>query len=211
RPSSVLFWRVWTGAASTPDVVLRHRSWPADVALRSRLTGGSAPDSMASMLLVADLPDNPDALRAIILAQEEEHRVLKDQMVALKTAGAEADAEITRLTAIIAAFQRHRFGARSEKLDDDQFELALEELGAAPSALWLPRLRERDRAGAGPAAHRRRRHPDRGAGRACPGRQVRRSSSPVSAGADLRPPGRPPRSLDACRLGRAGRVVADPA
>jgi len=65
---------------------------------------------MASMLLVADLPDNPDALRAIILAQEEEHRVLKDQMVALKTAGAEADAEITRLTAIIAAFQRHRFG-----------------------------------------------------------------------------------------------------
>ena len=88
---------------------------------------------MASMLLVADLPDNPDALRAIILAQEEEHRVLKDQMVALKTAGAEADAEITRLTAIIAAFQRHRFGARSEKLDDDQFELALEELDAALS------------------------------------------------------------------------------
>jgi transposase len=88
---------------------------------------------MASMLLVADLPDNPDALRAIILAQEEEHRVLKDQMVALKTAGAEADAEITRLTAIIAAFQRHRFGARSEKLDDDQLELALEELDAALS------------------------------------------------------------------------------
>ena len=88
---------------------------------------------MASMLHVADLPDNSDALRAIILAQEEERRVLKDQVVALATAGAEADAEIARLTAIITAFQRHRFGARSEKLDDDQFELALEELDAALS------------------------------------------------------------------------------
>ena len=88
---------------------------------------------MASMLHAADLPDNPDALHAIILAQEEEHRVLKDQVIALTTAGAEANAEIARLTAIITAFQRHRFGARSEKLDDDQFELALEELDAALS------------------------------------------------------------------------------
>lgn len=67
---------------------------------------------MASMLLVADLPDNPDALRAIILAQEEERRVLKDQVVALKTAGVEADAEIARLTAIIAAFQTSITNAR---------------------------------------------------------------------------------------------------
>jgi transposase len=88
---------------------------------------------MASMLLVADLPDNPDALRTMIVAQEEERRVLTEQVVALKTVGAEADAEIARLTGIIAAFQRHRFGARSEKLDDGQFELALEELDAALS------------------------------------------------------------------------------
>jgi transposase len=85
------------------------------------------------MLLETDLPDNSDALRAIIVAQEEERRVLKDQVVALTTAGVEANAEIARLTAIITAFQRHRFGARSEKLDDDQLELALEELDAALS------------------------------------------------------------------------------
>src|SRR5258708_5487136 len=85
------------------------------------------------MLLETDLPDDPDVLRAIILAQEEERRILTERVVALKTVGAEADAEIARLTAIITAFQRHRFGARSEKLDDDQFELALEELDAALS------------------------------------------------------------------------------
>ncbi|MFQ3664640.1 MAG: IS66 family transposase [Sphingomonadaceae bacterium] len=48
-------------------------------------------------------------------------------------AEAEAEAEIARLNAIITAFQRHRFGARSEKLDEEQFELVLEELGAALS------------------------------------------------------------------------------
>jgi transposase len=88
---------------------------------------------MASMLLETDLPDDPNALRALILAHEEERRVLKDQVVALTTVGIEAHAEIARLTAIITAFQRHRFGARSEKLDDGQFELALEELDAALS------------------------------------------------------------------------------
>ena len=86
---------------------------------------------MASMLLESDLPDDPDALRAIIVVREEEHRILKEQVVALTTAGVEADAEIARLTAIITAFQRHRFGARSEKLDDDQFEL-LEVLAVPP-------------------------------------------------------------------------------
>jgi transposase len=54
-------------------------------------------------------------------------------VVALTIAGVEADAEIARLTAIITAFQRHRFGVRSEKLDDAQFELVLEELDAALS------------------------------------------------------------------------------
>src|SRR5487761_221891 len=88
---------------------------------------------MISMLIETDLPDDPDALRAMIVAQEEERRALTERVVALATAGAEADAEIARLTAIITAFQRHRFGARSEKLDDGQFELALEELDAALS------------------------------------------------------------------------------
>ncbi|MBB5281832.1 transposase, partial [Pacificimonas flava] len=83
------------------------------------------------MLLEADLPDDPDALRAIIAGQAEAQRRLTDQVAALEAAGTEADAEIARLNAIIAAFQRHRFGARSEQLDEDQLQLALEEIGAA--------------------------------------------------------------------------------
>lgn len=106
------------------------------------------------MLLETDLPDDPDALRAMIVVAraelaardvriadgeariaDREARIAdrEAQIVGLKTAGAEAEAEIVRLTAIITAFQRHRFGARSEKLDNDQLELALEELDAALS------------------------------------------------------------------------------
>jgi transposase len=88
---------------------------------------------MASMLLATDLPDDPDVLRAMILAQQEEGRALAEQVVALKATGVEAEAEIARLTAIITAFQRHRFGARSEKLDEDQLDLVFEELDAALS------------------------------------------------------------------------------
>ncbi|WP_139330557.1 IS66 family transposase, partial [Sphingomonas sp. Sph1(2015)] len=35
-----------------------------------------------------------------------------------------AEAELARLHDIIAALRRHRFGARSEKLDDEQLEMA---------------------------------------------------------------------------------------
>ena len=49
----------------------------------------------------------------------------------LRSIGSEADAEIERLTGIIAALQRHRFGARSEQLSDDQLSLAFEETEAA--------------------------------------------------------------------------------
>jgi len=46
-------------------------------------------------------------------------------------ADAEAQAEIARLTAILKAFQRHRFGARSEQIDEDQLALVFEDLGQA--------------------------------------------------------------------------------
>ncbi|EMD81941.1 putative transposase [Pacificimonas flava] len=91
------------------------------------------------MLLEADLPDDPDALRAIIAGQAEAQRRLTDQVAALEAAGTEADAEIARLNAIIAAFQRHRFGARSEQLDEDQLQLALEEIGAALASVHAGR------------------------------------------------------------------------
>ena len=49
----------------------------------------------------------------------------------LTVARHKADARIERLQAIIEAFQRHRFGRKSEQLDPDQFELALEDIETA--------------------------------------------------------------------------------
>ena len=69
------------------------------------------------MLMEADLPDDVQALRALVLEQAREIDALKV-----------FKAEIERLKAIIDALQRHRFGRRSEQIDPDQFELALEEV-----------------------------------------------------------------------------------
>ena len=75
------------------------------------------------MLMEADLPDDVEALRALVLEQARELDTLKVFR-----------AEVERLKAIIDALQRHRFGRRSEQLDPDQFELALEEVETALAA-----------------------------------------------------------------------------
>jgi len=72
------------------------------------------------MFMEADLPDDVEALRALVLEQAGELDALKV-----------FKAEIERLEAIIDALQRHRLGRRSEQLDPDQFELALEEVETA--------------------------------------------------------------------------------
>jgi transposase len=69
------------------------------------------------MLMEADLPETLAAAHAIIVEQ-----VAKLQ---------NADSEVARLRAIIEAFQRHRFGRRSEQLDPDQLQLGLEDIEAA--------------------------------------------------------------------------------
>ena len=60
------------------------------------------------MLLEADLPDDVDGLRALVL---EQARALAD----LSDAKSKADARIERLQAIIEAFQRHRFGRKCQR------------------------------------------------------------------------------------------------
>lgn len=80
------------------------------------------------MLMEADLPDDVDALRALVLEQAHELNILKVFR-----------AENERLQAIIDALMRHRFGRKSEQLDADQFELALEEVEAALSQAELAR------------------------------------------------------------------------
>ena len=69
------------------------------------------------MLAEADLPDDIEALRALVLEQDWKLE--------------NADAEVTRLRAMLDAFMRHRFGARSEKLDADQLQLGLEDVETA--------------------------------------------------------------------------------
>jgi transposase len=67
--------------------------------------------------MAADLPEDVNALRAIVL---EQARKLAD-----------VDAEVERLRTIIEALQRHQFGRRSEQLDPDQMLLALEDVETA--------------------------------------------------------------------------------
>ncbi len=72
------------------------------------------------MLMEADLPDDVETLRTLVLEQARQIDALKG-----------AQAEVERLQAIIEAFQRHRFGRRSEQLDDDQLQLGLEAIETA--------------------------------------------------------------------------------
>lgn len=79
------------------------------------------------MLLEADLPDDVEALRALVVEQDRTIAALTAERVT-------ADAEVARLKAILDAFMRHRFGARSEKLDPDQLQLGLEDVETALAA-----------------------------------------------------------------------------
>ena len=65
----------------------------------------------AAMSPADSLPTDPDALRALLLAERVRHVE-----------------ELERLTAIIRELQRHRFGRRAERLDPEQLALALEEV-----------------------------------------------------------------------------------
>lgn len=93
---------------------------------------------MRFVLIEADLPDTLDALRAMVLEQAHE-------LDTLKAAQASANAEVERLQAIIKAFQRHRFGPRSEQLDPDQLQLGLEDIETALAEAEAISERHRER------------------------------------------------------------------
>lgn len=104
------------------------------------------------MLLEADLPSDPHALRdmlaatmaelaALRVAGKETQAQIEDlragrvaaraEIVRLNAVNDHAEAELARLHGIIAALRRHRFGACSEKLDDEQLEMAFEDTETA--------------------------------------------------------------------------------
>jgi transposase len=80
------------------------------------------------MMTGSDLPDDIDALKAMILASRAE-LVDRDAVIDRK------EDRIQRLEKLVADFKRALFGARSEKIDPDQFELALEDIETAMAAV----------------------------------------------------------------------------
>ena len=83
------------------------------------------------MLMEADLPNDVEALRALVLEQSRTLATERAARADLALAKGEADAEIERLQSIIDAFMRHRFGRKSEQLDPDQLQLGLEDVETA--------------------------------------------------------------------------------
>lgn len=76
------------------------------------------------MLNAADLPDDVDALKAMILASQSQIAVHKGVI-------ARKEERIVQLEKLVADYKRAMFGARSEKVCPEQFELALEDIEAA--------------------------------------------------------------------------------
>ncbi|PKB13665.1 transposase [Novosphingobium kunmingense] len=78
------------------------------------------------MLMEADLPNDVEALRALVLEQSRTLATERAARADLALTKDEADAEIERLQSIIDAFKRHRFGRKSEQL-----QLGLEDIETA--------------------------------------------------------------------------------
>ena len=74
----------------------------------------------AMTLVPADLPDDVDALKAMISAMAEKSAVDNAELSELKARNARADERITQLTSIIKMLERARYGSRSEKLKIDR-------------------------------------------------------------------------------------------
>ena len=76
-------------------------------------------DVLSFNAMIADdlpLPDDLDLLKSMVRAMAQKAAVLEDENAALKARSADADERIKRLMQILKAYDRARFGRRSEKL-----------------------------------------------------------------------------------------------
>jgi len=80
------------------------------------------------MFKETDLPDDTEVLKAMIVAQAAELAGHKEALSRKDASLAEKEDCITRLEALVKAFRAAMFGRRSEKLDPDQYDLALEDI-----------------------------------------------------------------------------------
>ena len=89
------------------------------------------------------LPDDMDLLKSMVRAMAQKTAALEDENAALKARSSDADERIKRLMQILKAYDRARFGRRSEKLgtgepsgdEDAQQAFVFEEIETGISAL----------------------------------------------------------------------------
>lgn len=62
------------------------------------------------------LPDDMELLKSMVRAMAQRTALLEDENAALKARNSDADERIKRLMQILKAYDRARFGRRSEKL-----------------------------------------------------------------------------------------------
>jgi len=94
------------------------------------------------MTNAADLPDDIDVLKAMVLASQTDIAARDASLVNQTTRIAERDDiierkedRIQRLEKLVADFKRALFGVRSEKVNPEQYELALEDIETAMAVI----------------------------------------------------------------------------
>jgi len=91
---------------------------------------------MAAMTMAAaELPDDVDALKAMIVAMAEQRALLEARASHLEVVNKTADERIATLTAIVRMLERSRYGTRSERLrgatlSDEQHAFVIHEARA---------------------------------------------------------------------------------
>jgi transposase len=96
---------------------------------------------MATMTMaIAELPDDVDALKAMIVAMAKQTALLEARTGDLEVVNKTADERIATLTAIVRMLERSRFGTRSERLrgatlDDEQHAFVFDEIKTGLAAI----------------------------------------------------------------------------
>jgi transposase len=96
---------------------------------------------MAAMTkAVAELPDDVDALKAMIVAMADQRALLEARNSHLEVVNKTADERIATLTAIVRMLERSRYGTRSERLggatlSDEQHAFVFDEIETAMAAI----------------------------------------------------------------------------
>ncbi len=96
---------------------------------------------MAAMkMAAAELPDDVDALKAMIIAMAEQQASLEARTSHLEVVSKTADERIATLTAIVRMLERSRYGTRSERLrgatlSDEQHAFAFDEINTGLAAI----------------------------------------------------------------------------